>query len=74
MICGSPDGATNASLFYSLIETAKANEIDPFNYLMTLFHFAPSTKSATEWARLLPLKGTYNPPGPVTIPVPPGLF
>ena len=74
MICGSPDGATYASLFYSLIETAKANEIDPFNYLMTLFHFAPSTKSATEWARLLPLKGTYNPPGPVTIPIPPGLF
>jgi transposase len=74
MICGSPDGATYASLFYSLIETAKANDIDPFNYLMTLFHFAPSTKSTTDWARLLPLKGTYNPPGPVTIPVPPGLF
>jgi len=74
MICGSPDGAACASLFYSLIETAKANEIDPFNYLMTLFHFAPSTKSATEWPRLLPLKETYNPPGPVTLPVPPGLF
>ena len=74
MIYGSPDGATYASLFYSLIETAKANEIDPFNYLMTLFYFAPSINAATEWTRLLPLKGMYNPPGPVTIPVPPGLF
>jgi transposase len=74
MICGSPDGAKYACLFYSLIETAKANGLNPFDYLMMLFYFAPRATNEQDWIRLLPLKGMYNPPGPVSIPVPPGLF
>jgi transposase len=74
MICGSPDGAAIACLFYSLIETAKANGINPFSYLMTLFYFAPLVRDERDWARLLPLKGVYDPPGPISISVPTGLF
>jgi len=74
MICGSPEGATCACLFYSLIETAKANGLNVFDYLMTLFYFAPTATTEKDWGCLLPIKGMYTPPGPVTVPIPPGLF
>jgi transposase len=74
MICGSPEGAKQSCLFYSLIETAKSNGFDPFQYLMTLFYFAPRIKNQKNWELLLPLKGCFNPPASVSIPVPLGLF
>jgi len=50
----SPEGAESSCGIYSLIETAKQNDIVPFNYLMTLFEKAPYATSTEDWENLLP--------------------
>jgi transposase len=37
LFSGSPTGAKASSLFYSLIETAKANDLNPYGYLYWIF-------------------------------------
>jgi hypothetical protein len=37
LFSGSPSGAKASSLFYSLIETAKANDLNPYGYLWWVF-------------------------------------
>ena len=39
---------------YSLIETCKANAVDPYRYLVALFKALPSAKTADDYERLLP--------------------
>lgn len=39
---------------YSLIETSKANGIDPYRYLVGLFRAIPLAKSADDYEALLP--------------------
>jgi transposase len=34
---GSPSGAKAGAIFYSLIETCKANNIEPYQYLCAMF-------------------------------------
>jgi transposase len=46
-----PEGADSGCLIYSLIETAKANSLNPFEYLCFIIQQAPST---TDWVALLP--------------------
>ena len=38
----SPKGADASSAVYSVIETAKANGLDPYKYLCFIFHYLPS--------------------------------
>lgn len=48
-------GGANASAnLYSLIETCKANQIDPYAYLTDLFTALPAAKSADDYDALLP--------------------
>jgi transposase len=48
-------GGANASAnLYSLIETAKANGIEPYQYLRTLFAELPHARTADDYAALLP--------------------
>lgn len=51
---GSPRGAHASALFYSLIATAKANGLNPFNYLKTLFENIRSCRTAEDYIALLP--------------------
>lgn len=74
LISGSPEGATASCVIYSLIETAKANGLNVFSYLSTLFHFAPLAKSAEDWEKLMPFKAAFNSTEDYSIPVPPGLL
>jgi transposase len=46
-----PEGAESGCLFYSLIETAKANGLNPLAYLTKVIQLAPVT---TDWSTLLP--------------------
>ena len=46
MMSGSPRGAHASALFYSLIATAKANGLNPFDYLKYLFENIRSCKTA----------------------------
>ncbi|AHC13818.1 Mobile element protein [Salinispira pacifica] len=50
LFSGSPAGAESSSAMYSLIETAKANGLDPHSYLLNLFEKAPLAESEKAWA------------------------
>ena len=54
LIAGSPRGAHASALFYSLIATANANAINPFDYLKYLFENIRSCKTKDEFSALLP--------------------
>jgi transposase len=43
LFSGTPDGAKASALLYSLIETAKANNLEPYAYLRYLFEKLPTT-------------------------------
>ena len=47
-------GANASANLYSLIETCKANRVDPYRYLVALFKALPSAKVADDYEQLLP--------------------
>lgn len=56
MFCNTPKGAYASAGIYSLIETAKANDLNPFDYLNYLFNKLPDANSKNELLNLLPTK------------------
>lgn len=54
LFAGSPRGAETSALLYSLIETAKANGLEPWAYLNHLFEHLPAAKTPEAIAALLP--------------------
>jgi transposase len=50
----TPEGAEASVFFYSLIETAKANGLNPFKYLKYLFEKFPYTETPKDLFLLLP--------------------
>ena len=44
----SVDGATASSIIYSLVETAKANNLNVFQYIYTLLLYMPGYKDRSE--------------------------
>jgi len=43
LFANTPRGAKASAIMYSMIETAKENGLDPFAYLVWVFHTAPGT-------------------------------
>jgi transposase len=54
LFSGSPRGAQTSALLYSLIETAKANGLEPWAYLNHLFEHLPTARTPAAVAALLP--------------------
>jgi transposase len=54
LFAGSQAGAHASATIYSLIETAKANGLNPYLYLLHVFTTLPKTKTITEIRQLLP--------------------
>jgi transposase len=54
LFAGSPDGARASATFFSLIETAKANGLEPYAYLRHIFEKLPLVKSDQDLQDLLP--------------------
>ena len=54
LFAGGPRGAEASCIFYSLIETAKANGLEPYAYLRCLFAQLPLVKEQSEYRALLP--------------------
>lgn len=54
MFSGSPRGAHASATLYSLIQTAKANGIEPYRYLRYLFTMLPLAKSREDYLALTP--------------------
>lgn len=54
LFSGSPRGAHASATLYSLIETARANGIEPYRYLRYLFAKLPLAKSREDYLSLTP--------------------
>ncbi len=48
------NGARSSAMLYSIIETAKANGLIPYEYLVTLFDMLPTRKEGDDLDDLLP--------------------
>jgi len=54
LFSGNADGARASAGIYSLIETAKANKLEPYWYLRHLFERLPLAKADEDFKALLP--------------------
>jgi transposase len=54
LFAGAPSGADASAAFFSLLETAKANGLEPYSYLRCLFEQLPLVKEQTGYRDLLP--------------------
>jgi len=54
LFAGHPNGAEAGATFYSLVETAKANGLEPYNYLRYIFENLPLAKVDQDYKNLLP--------------------
>jgi transposase len=54
LFAGHPNGAEAGATFYSLVETAKANGLEPYNYLRYIFGNLPLAQSDQDYKNLLP--------------------
>jgi transposase len=54
LFAGTPEGAEASALLYSLIETARANNLEPYAYLRFIFEKLPTAASLQDYEALLP--------------------
>ena len=54
LFADTPKGATASAMYYTLIETAKANEIDPYKYILYLCQHIASAETVDDIEALLP--------------------
>lgn len=54
LFAGHPSGAKAGALFFSLIETAKMNNLEPYAYLNYLFEHLPLAKDENDLKKLMP--------------------
>ena len=54
LFAGSPDGARASATFFTLIETAKANGLEPYAYLRYIFEKLPLAQTEQDLKSLLP--------------------
>jgi transposase len=54
LFSGSSNGAKASCFVYSLIETAKQNDLNPYGYLLHIFKEVPGIKNDSDWENLLP--------------------
>ncbi len=60
LFSGSPRGAHASATLYSLIETAKANGIEPYRYLRYVFTKLPFVQSRADYRALTPQQLTIK--------------
>lgn len=56
LFSASVDGADASAMFYSLIETAKANDVAPFDWLAKVLEKIPHANTLEDYQALLPFK------------------
>jgi transposase len=54
LFAGSPDGAKASATFFSLIESAKANSLEPYAYLCHIFKKLPLAQTDQDLKEMLP--------------------
>lgn len=53
-------GAKASATIYGIVETAKANGLEPYAYLRTLLERLPHAKTVADFEALLPLATAYG--------------
>lgn len=56
LFAGTPEGAHASAAIYSMVETAKANGLDPYRYLRFLFDRLPLATTQDDYRALLPTR------------------
>jgi transposase len=59
LFSASVDGANASAMFYSLVETAKANDLEPFDYINRMLDKLATAKTVEDYQNLLPLRGQF---------------
>jgi transposase len=54
LFAGAPSGAQASAVLFSLVETAKANGLEPYRYLRFLFERLPYAKTFEDYRKLAP--------------------
>ena len=54
LFSGTPEGASASATIYSLIESAKANGLEPYKYLRYIFEKLPFVNTVEDYKKLLP--------------------
>ena len=60
LFSASVDGAKASAMYYSLIETAKKNGFEPFDYLSKMLDKLPHAETVDDFEKLLPLKDSFQ--------------
>lgn len=61
LFSGHPRGAKASAALYSLVETAKANGLEPYQYLNFLFERLPYAQMEEDYHKLLPMQIKLDP-------------
>lgn len=56
LFAATPNGAHASAAIYSLVETAKANGVDPYDYLKLIIKELPKAQSVEDYEKLLPYR------------------
>ena len=54
MFAGHPNGAEAGATFFSIVETAKANGLEPYRYQRYIFEKIPLAQTEKDYKNLLP--------------------
>jgi transposase len=57
LFSGSPSGAHASAFLYSLVESAKAADLNPYEYLLHVFEKMPNATTPDDIEKLLPVRG-----------------
>ncbi len=60
LFSASVDGANASAMFFSLIETAKKNGLEPFDYFSKMLEKLPMAKTVDDFEKLLPLRDSFQ--------------
>lgn len=60
LFSASVDGAKASAMYFSLIETAKKNGFEPFDYLSKMLDKLPHAETVDDFEKLLPLKKSFE--------------
>ena len=60
LFSNSVDGAVASGMWYSLIQTAKANGLEPFDYLRKMLDKLPHAEKIEDYEKILPLKNLFK--------------
>ena len=60
LFSASVEGAKASAMFFSIIETAKKNSFEPFDYLNKMLEQLPMAETVDDYEKILPLKDSFQ--------------